>query len=66
MSLRINSYTNCCSFYQVDISHGKADKAKNVADTSVRHINRLILKHLLCFYLCHYFIKLFIIYPYFH
>jgi hypothetical protein len=50
----------------VDISHGKGDKAKNVADISVRDTNRLIFKHLLCFYLCNYFIKLLLIYTYFH
>jgi hypothetical protein len=52
--------------YQVGISHGKGDKDKNVDDISVCDTNRLIFKHSLCFYLCHYFIKLLLIYPYFH
>jgi hypothetical protein len=49
MSFRINIYTICCSFYQVGISHGKGDKAKNVADISVLDTNRLILKHFFVF-----------------
>jgi hypothetical protein len=66
MSFMINIYIPCCSFYQVAMSHGKGDKDTNVADIYVRDTNRLSFKHLLCFYICHYFIKLLLIYPYFH